>query len=896
MSCWIRLGIEPTKDNDAIRGAYRARLPQHHPETDPEGFQALREAYEVALRFAREENTEASEEAGTSDEPGVSAAEQLMARFEALLLDSTRRFNPDAWRAFNLELDQLSLETMDTVCWALLRQLLDAGPISHVCARLLAQRMGWANRMLDLAFENAQQVDAFLQRIAVPDPFDTSLIAHWPVAAQLETLWYIRTLDYLHRNEPLADYQHFASLHTCLPLPADDALLQRLAVQFTQAGIPSKTFLEVVTEQHRLAPDDIDWLYLVACQRSALGLEELALQAWVRLWQEHQHPKAATWLLELCARHQPMRLPLLIQAFDRLENFRDWSHDLSDVTQEYGSPSQRPETLARWFHARQIELTEIADAFVEWRINGDELPLLGWLLADSEDPPQQTLYQHAWALHRGDVPLLQRVLDAPSTTDVLEALILQGFKYQAEQQICWLTQAPIPLALKAFLDSQSAEPVLAPELLKGEPRELSLLWMRRVRAYDARALARLDKAFGLGNQEAVLNGVYLQAQLAEQGLLLPALAPDIDIWAWHRQALYLLATLDDPQRWLGAQSATCVDAMDIPREHPLARLQPLLRRLNREQGCASGLLGWLQTDDPVHALLARQLLGVQEALDSTKLLSNDRLLACMRSDIRAFDDDLLGRMLLCGVLYQDPLMDAEQRGYLLARISGVTNPEDWFDRFRDGLIKGEPTHPPSQALEDEGIHSEAFFLALDALKGLARYGSAGVPRGKVLQRLQKAKDDPAHGLGLRFALSALLSWSERLLLANSDTRPVPASAVWRLGSRLGRKAFIWQVLGCVLITPYVALMSGTPLSGFCVLLLGAALLIGATLRRLHDMGRGIPTLLIFGCLSPVLPFLPLLLFGFPGEKLPNRYGVPPDSAGEDTLPGGLQATLRRLNG
>lgn len=890
MSCWIRLGIEPTKDNDAIRGAYRARLQQHHPETDPEGFQALREAYEVALRFAREEDTDELEE-----DVGASAADQSLERFEALVLDPARRFDPSAWHAFNLELDQLSLETLDEVCWPLLRQLLDAGPISHTCAQLLAQRMGWASRMLDLAFENAQQVDAFLQRIAAPDPFDTALMKHWPVAAQLETLWYIRTLNYLHHNESLADYQHFASLHTCLPLPDDDTLLQRLAVHFTQAGIPNKAFLEIISEQHRLAPDDVDWLYLLASQRGALGLEELALQAWVRLWQEHQHPKAATWLLELCARHQPLRLPLLIQAFDRLENFRDWSLDLSDVTQEYGSPSQRPETLARWFRARQIELEGVADAFVEWRINGDELPLLGWMLVDGEDSQLQVLYQHAWALHRGDVALLQRVMDAPKGTDVLDELILQGFKYQADQQICWLTQAPIPLALNAFVDSRAAQPLLAPELQSGEPRELSLLWMRRLRPYDASALARLDEAFSLGNQEEVLKGIHLQAQLAGQGLLLPVITPGGDIWEWHRQALYLLATLDDPQRWLGAQSAMCVDTMDIPCEHPLARLQPLLCRLNREQGTANGLLGWLQSDDPVHALLARQLLGVQEALDSTKLLSNDRLLACLRSDIRAFDDDLLGRMVLCGVLYQDPLMDGEQRGYLLGRFSGVTNPQAWFDVFRDSLIKGQPTHPSRQALEDEGIDSDAFFLALDTLKGLTRYGSAGVPRGKVLQRLQKAKDDPAQGLGFRFALSALLSWCERLLLAKSDSRPVPATSFWRLGSRLGRKGFFWQVPGCLLITPYVALMSGTVISGIGVLLLGVALLLGAVLRRLHDMGRGIPALLIFGCLSPVLPFMPLLLFVYPGDKMPNRYGVPPDSAGEDTLPGGLQATLRRLN-
>ncbi|PKA68040.1 uncharacterized membrane protein YhaH (DUF805 family) [Pseudomonas baetica] len=892
MSCWIHLGIEPTKDNDVIRGAYRARLPQHHPETDPEGFQALREAYERALRFAREQPTEADEP--VDDE--VSPADQTLADFEALLIDPARRFSPAAWQAFNLELDRLPLEVLDDVCWPLLRELLDAGPISHACARLLAQRLGWASRMLDLAFDNARHVDEFLKRIAAPDPFDTSLMCHWPVVAQLEALWYVRTLNHLHHNASLDDFRYFASLHTCIPLPADDALVQRLAIQFSQAGIASKDFLDIVSEQHRLAPEDVDWLYLLACQRSALGMEELALQAWVQLWREHQHPKAATWLLDLCARHQPQRLPLLIQAFDRLENFRAWSADLSDVTQEYGSPSQRPETLGRWFRARQLDLQGIADAFVEWRISGDELPLLAWLIIASDDPALQTLYQHAWALHRGDVPLLQRVMDAPATPEVLDQLVLEGFKYQADQQICWLTQAPIPRALQAFLSSEESAQ-LPPELQKGEPLELSLLWMRRLRAYDARSLARLDEAFSLDKRDVVLDGLKLQAQLAEQGMLLPAIDNPEAVWEWHRQALYLLAILDEPTRWLGAQSAHCIDSMSVAREHPLARLQPLLCRLNREQGSASGLLGWLQAADPVHALLARKLFSVQEALDSTRLLSNDRLYECMRSDISRFNDDLLGRMLLGGVLYHDPLLNAQQRKFLLESITEVVNPQDWFDGFRHSLIKGEPTRPPREVLEDDGVdYTNAFYLALDVLKDLARYGSAGVPRQKILMRMQQAKDDTHNGLGLRFAFSALLSWSERLLLAKADTRPTPATAFWRLGTRLGREAFIGQVIGIVLLTPLLALFSGSMFSAFVVLAAALMLMLSAILRRLHDMGRGVATFLVLAGLTPVLPFLPLVLFGFPGEKLPNRYGVPPDSDREDTLSGGLQAALRRLNG
>ncbi|MGY0693729.1 tetratricopeptide repeat protein [Virgibacillus sp. FSP13] len=73
---WEFLNIEPTTDIKQIKRAYAKQLKIHHPEDDPEGYQKLRETFEQAKRYARENKVAAeardierdfTETASTSD-------------------------------------------------------------------------------------------------------------------------------------------------------------------------------------------------------------------------------------------------------------------------------------------------------------------------------------------------------------------------------------------------------------------------------------------------------------------------------------------------------------------------------------------------------------------------------------------------------------------------------------------------------------------------------------------------------------------------------------------------------------------------------------------------------------------------------------------------------------
>lgn len=878
MSCWIHLGIEPTQDLDAIRLAYRGRLPQHHPETDPEGFQALREAYEQALRLAREHATTSNDE--LAQPPQQDAPHPALQRFHALLEQPTRRFDPQAWQDYIAELDDLPLDELDELSGYLLSTLLGCGPLSHQCANLLAKRLAWAEQLLRM--ENPQEVEALLNRLEQPDPFDTALMREWPSTAQLETLWYFRSLEYCYHSRPLFEYEAFANTHLCLGIPDDPALIERLMLQFSQTGVASRTFHAELQERQRQHPNDPDLLQLLAMQAEALGNEQQALDCWLQLYHQHQNPQAERRLIALCARHQPQRLPLLIQAFDRLHSPAVWPEQLDDPAQVWGSPGQTPQTLARWSEAARLQLDGIAGIFVDWRLDGDdELPLLAWLLQEQDDHDLHRRYWQAWALQRGECGLLRLILAQQVPDDSLDALIVQGFQRQAAQQLQWLEQAPVAQALVSYCANIEPGQKLPAALLEEAVHPACREWLRRMRRYCAQAVYELNCNFEMGRMFTVPFALKLQGRLAEDGVLLPPMPMGEELWQWHRQQLFMLAMIDQPARWRTLIDPALPGQLHYPHEHPFAATHKLM--LEVPEG---GLLGSLDSTDPVQAWIAGRLMTLHQALDSVRVPNAVQLLACLDNDDGSLHAEHgLGYFLFCAVLYHDRSLDETQRSALGKRLQAVSLPGDWFEPWRSKLLNGKTPHPPAKVVYELGVDSRWLNDVLDALDHLLNHCTP--PKTRTLRALQKAKDDEYQDPGLRCAIMAVLSWTERMLVNDLKEPAEPAWAFWKLKSRLNRSGFALHLVAAGLSAALIKLIPA--MSVVAVILLFSGLL-----RRLRDIGQGVPALLVLLLISRVLPVLPLFLLGLPGDKLPNRYGPVPGPA--EPLEGGLQASLRRING
>lgn len=118
------LGIEQTKDERALKNAYREKLAVTNPEDDPEGFKRLRTAYEEACRYARTPDAQENEETEQTLEDDTPAG-QWVRGVREIYENITDRCDEQKWRKL-FEADAfLSLEEEENCTVYLLRFLME---------------------------------------------------------------------------------------------------------------------------------------------------------------------------------------------------------------------------------------------------------------------------------------------------------------------------------------------------------------------------------------------------------------------------------------------------------------------------------------------------------------------------------------------------------------------------------------------------------------------------------------------------------------------------------------------------------------------------------------------------------------------------------------------------
>lgn len=145
------LGIEPTKDEKAVRTAYLHKLKSVNPEDDPEGFKRLREAYEEAAALARTPGTETEEHEKTDIELWID-------RVDRIYRDIRTRRIPENWDEVLSDPLCCNLDTSIEVRDALLHYLMEHMYLPHAV---------W--KKIDDTFQILADIELLVQRF--PEDF-----------------------------------------------------------------------------------------------------------------------------------------------------------------------------------------------------------------------------------------------------------------------------------------------------------------------------------------------------------------------------------------------------------------------------------------------------------------------------------------------------------------------------------------------------------------------------------------------------------------------------------------------------------------------------------------------------------------------------------------------------
>ena len=111
---WQVLDMEPTKDEDLIVNAYRSKVVTVNPEDDQEGFMRLREAFEMAIKFAREDDVLTDKSQGKPDSEKTDV-DRHIDKLNEIYSDIHKRKDLNLWKEWFADPLCVELDTADAM-------------------------------------------------------------------------------------------------------------------------------------------------------------------------------------------------------------------------------------------------------------------------------------------------------------------------------------------------------------------------------------------------------------------------------------------------------------------------------------------------------------------------------------------------------------------------------------------------------------------------------------------------------------------------------------------------------------------------------------------------------------------------------------------------------------
>ncbi|WP_455818956.1 hypothetical protein [Pseudomonas cerasi] len=875
--CWQILGIEPTQDQQVIRRAYRDLLPLHHPESDPEGFKRLREAYEQARKGVAEPATLLPFEQPTTP-PDASTADPtgLIAAFHTLITSPAERYLPLNWLRFISQLDDLPFTTVDPLRWPLLEAVLQVNYLSADCILLLANRLQWRMRLAELDQEMAQQAEGLLNYAEGGDIFDLSTLSSLSLAAQDETFGYFHQIRHFYWEKPISWLRSLLAEPRAIFWPSCPRLMTQAARWFNLAGESDATLRDYCLRQHESDPDDPEWLYLSASHCSMMGDHESAFPLWLSLYEEHRHAEAEQWLLAWCTRYSPDYLPLLIQSLDR-PDFPPADSAIIDGEGAYQPQAQSPQTLVRWAEATRFDHSPLATDFISWK-SGRYRPQIMFPHLLQEDGSDELLhfYWHASMLTMGNETLLQAILDQPVPEMPLKALILRGLQRQAAQRLAWLQRSPVLAEFNAWLQAPEALPL--PEMFadsEGEACKQSIDWLWHWRPLPPYSLMRLAQHPNYGNSVLPAHTSWLCYLIETVDMALP-----IDSQLPARDALRQVMLLETMLELKVDNIALLTHLNDFPldEQHPLWSMYQVFSQIDLAQGDEVGQLkSHLQLSNSLHFNCWTRLpVSIEEHIarrDETSSYSahyfyrhhpdwQDRL------EQSPFPYQALYHAVFLS--HDNPQCAQENLDALEAL--ATSSPEE--ATFKQQLLLRQlPEFPTDENLAGGATRALAIAQGIQLLGIDPEY----LLDDKLRTAARDCADDPAMDTALRLAAATMLQVNSRRqkVFAQYPQRRSYFWQFWRVNSRLGRLGMVLQIvlgseLAILLVNAIVpeGQLPNTALSALLVVMN----LYSAVVRRGRDLGLASADKLK-EIKIPVFKLLGMYLFNR-GMPEANRFGPP----------------------